>query len=329
MRRPAGCSVVVPAHDEASVLRDRLGTLVHDLGPHEADVVLVANGCTDDTAAVARGLPGVQVIEVPAPSKTGALNAGDLASPVFPRVYLDADVRLTAPALRRMTAVLDTERAVVATPRVRFDVSASSWPVRAFYSVFEQLPYASEGLIGLGVYGFSESARRRFGAFPDVIADDLFVQRLFRPDERVLVDAAFEVVAPRTTRDLLAVRTRVARGNRELSRAGTALGLGEEAAASTGGGTARALGRLGAGRPTLLPAALVYVAVTLLARRRAERSAPDAQWERDASTRSAAPAGTTPVADSTPHRVVIDGLATHAVTHSGVVRHVLSSLDSG
>lgn len=275
--RRAEFSVVVPAHDEQAVVAANLRAMTAGLLPGEADVVVVANGCTDATAAEAASVPGVRVLVVPQPSKPGALNAGDAATAVFPRLYVDADVRLTAEALRAVARVLDTEDAVVAGPRPRFDLARSSWPVRAYYAVFAQLPYVREGLVGLGVYGLSAAGHRRLGGFPDVTADDLYVQRAFAPAERLVVEAEFVVSAPRTLAALLAVRRRVARGNRELADA--------HGAGASGGGTAGALVGLVLRRPLLLPAAAVFVGVTARARASAASASGVVAWERDESTR--------------------------------------------
>nr|MBA3488797.1 glycosyltransferase family 2 protein [Longispora sp. (in: high G+C Gram-positive bacteria)] len=58
-------------------------------------VTVVANGCPDDTAAVARAA-GVRVVVLSAAWKAAALNAGNAVAIGFPRVYLDAYVRITA-----------------------------------------------------------------------------------------------------------------------------------------------------------------------------------------------------------------------------------------
>jgi N-acetylglucosaminyldiphosphoundecaprenol N-acetyl-beta-D-mannosaminyltransferase len=311
------CSLVVPAHDEGAVLAERLGGLLTALDPGEVEVVVVVNGSTDDTADVARALPGTRVVELTEASKTAALNAGDRETDVFPRIYLDADVRLGADVLRRLAAALDTPRAVVAAPSVVFDTSGSSWPVRAFYRVFQELPYSRAGLIGLGVYGFSASGRRRFGDFPDVVADDLYVQRRFDTADRITVEGTFQVVAPRRVQDLLSVRTRVARGNEELGRRAGELGL--DAPSSTTG-TLRALATLVARRPALLPAAVCYVLVTALARSRAARAGTAVTWERDSSSRESTPAA---------GRTVVDGVAFDPVTESAVVDQVMVELAAG
>lgn len=317
-------SVVVPAHDEGAVLRDRLGSLVPDLAEGEAEIVVVANGCTDDTADVARSLPGVRVLELDTASKAAALDAGDRAVTAYPRVFLDADVRITGNALRRLVAALDSDRPVVASPRVAFDTRDSSWPVRAFHDVFAELPYVRDGLVGLGVYAVSRAGRERFGSFPDVVADDLFIQTLFERHERVAVDASFEVVAPRTVADLLKVRTRVVRGNREIARRAAELGLPQATTTETGGGTMRSLAGLVARSPRMLPAALVYLSVVTAARLRAARTGPGAVWERDASSRTAPMQGS-----GSAERVLVDGVPVDPLTEGQVVAHVVAALEEG
>ena len=127
---------------------------------------------------------------------------------------------------------------------------------------------------GGGVYGLSEEGRKRFQNFPDLIADDLFVDNLFEPEEKAVLDVAPAVVRPpRTPRDQVAVLHRVYRGNAELhGRQGTARHTLSEVARSV-------RGPLSAGH------ALVYVGFALAGRR---GSAQPVAWERDASTREPA-----------------------------------------
>ncbi len=273
-------SVVIPAHDEARVISACLG-FVRDLAPGEAEVVVVANGCTDRTAALARAVPGVTVLELAQGGKSGALNAGDAAVTALPRIYLDADIVLSASTLRRLRDALSVPQALVAAPTVTFALQGRPWAVRSFYRAYQLLPYVSEGLTGLGVYGLSAAGRARFGQFPDLVADDLFVQRLFTPQERrTLPDATFEVAAPRTLEDLLAVRTRTVFGNAQLA----AHQVDDPAFAATATGTARSLVDLVRRRRLAPLSALTYLLVMVEARRRARRRDGGA-WHRDASTR--------------------------------------------
>lgn len=277
---PTGFSVVVPAHEEARVIERCLRAFLPWPGPGRVEVVVVANGCADDTAVRAARVPGVVVVELEHGSKPAALNAGDTRVSALPRVYLDADIVLGAAALAALVEVLDTDRAVVAAPVPRFVLAGRPWSVRAFYRVYRSLPYVQDALVGLGVIGLSGAGRARFGVFPDATADDLFVQRLFAPAERMILrEHTFDVETPRSLRNLVAVRTRTAQGNAQLAAA--APGAGDFAPSTTG--TVRSLAALLARDPRQLPAVLVYAGVTLAARRRATRT--DHGWHRDTSTR--------------------------------------------
>jgi hypothetical protein len=275
-------SVVVPAHDEAAVIERCLDALLADARPGELDVVVVCNGCTDDTADRARryGEP-VRVVETPVASKAGALNLGDEHAMSFPRVYLDADVVLTTAALRDVVGALErVPGVVVAAPTAVLDLTDRPWPVRAYYEVWSQLPYATEDMVGCGVYAFSREGRSRFDRFPDRIADDEHARRVAAPGERrALRTSTFTIHPPRTLAGLLAVRVRVRAGNRQLGQAGDA---------DAGTGAARSLLAI-ARRPRLWLRAPVFVAVTLVAERRARAKLRDAvataRWERDDTSR--------------------------------------------
>src|ERR1700754_21124 len=84
-------SIVIVAHNEANVIGGCLDALSGQQFSGPVDIVVSANGCTDDTAAVA-GRPGVTVVDRPEAGKAGALNAGDGVATGFPRIYLDADI---------------------------------------------------------------------------------------------------------------------------------------------------------------------------------------------------------------------------------------------
>ncbi|MCH8612361.1 glycosyltransferase [Arsenicicoccus dermatophilus] len=275
-------SVIIPAHDEGRVISDCLQALRTAAGEIPLDVVVAANGCTDDTVERARAFPGVRVLDLATPSKVAALNAGDEAARTFPRIYLDADIVLSREALRDMISALDTDRAITSGPTVQFATTGSSWPVRAFYSVFAELPYVQNKLVGLGVYGLNAAGRARFDRFPDLTSDDLFVQRLFSAEERVVVPSTFLVQVPRTLTNLLRVRVRVAKGNRQLAEHGPEAAEGDFTPST--GGTVSAIVRLVRRSPAAIPAVLVYLAVTVVARWRARRASAT-QWERDTSTR--------------------------------------------
>src|SRR5262249_4085487 len=129
-REPLG-SVVIPAHNEGEVITRCLDALFDGVQPGELEVIVVCNGCIDDTAALARasGHP-VRVIELEAASKSAALRAGDEATRTFPRLYVDADVTLPGPSALSVIERLEAG-AVAARPPIRYDSSRSSAPVRS------------------------------------------------------------------------------------------------------------------------------------------------------------------------------------------------------
>lgn len=286
-------SIVIPAHNESAVIDRCLATLLRDaknVSPSDVEIIVVANGCKDDTAERARKHgPVVRVIETTVASKSNALNLGDKAATLFPRFFVDADIAVTLDALRASAALLESGKAMVSAPAAYFDTSASSWAVRAFYRVWETLPYVKVGLIGSGVYGLSEAGRRRFDSFPAITADDAFTRLNFRGNERMTATGhTFTVTAPRTVRMLVKIKTRAHFGNLELARRFPALMKNEDA---VHGGSLARLAR----SPLWWPSLAIYVAVRFISRTMANRRlyfGDHAHWERDQSSR-VAPSPTT------------------------------------
>jgi glycosyltransferase involved in cell wall biosynthesis len=275
-------SVVIPAHNEAAVIDGLLASLTAASSIEDFEIVVVANGCTDDTVARASAYDGIRVIEIPVAGKIAALNAGDAEATVFPRAYVDADVRLDPSALLALADVLDTEGVEIASPALVVDTSTASWAVRQHYRVWELSDYRQSGHIGSGVYALSREGRERFGDWPDVIADDRFVQQLFTLDERATLSThAFTVRSAADMRSHLRRSVRIARGNRELPS--TLQNAPAPDAASRGNLVARV-----AARPSLwVPFAVYCVSWTLptvLARRGSARQTSQS-WNRDETTR--------------------------------------------
>ncbi len=210
-------SVVIPAHNEERVIGRCLEVLQARLSPGELEVVVVANGCTDDTERVARSaVPAVRVVSLPGASKTAALNAGDAVASVFPRAYVDADVEIGAESLRTVVDALQGADFHCAAPQLHLDLVGRPWYVRLFFRAFQALPYGGHDPVANGMYVLSEKGRSRFGQFPDITAEDLFVRNLFeRHERRVVPGTAFTVHPPRTLGGLLAIRERAYRGKRE------------------------------------------------------------------------------------------------------------------
>jgi hypothetical protein len=183
----------------------------------------VCNGCTDDSASIARRYPGVLVEELDAPSKPSALNCGErLAGDAFPRLYVDADVTFEPGALARLVDPLRRSEVVAVAPAVRYLTDGTGWLVRSYYYGIVAMPrraaWRATHLAGRGVYGTNRAGRTRFGSFPELRADDAYFDSQFGEAERcVVTDAVVGVHVPRTTRELVRNIARVRAANRELS----------------------------------------------------------------------------------------------------------------
>jgi glycosyltransferase involved in cell wall biosynthesis len=278
-------SIIIPAHNERSVIARTLKAMTDGAEPGELDLIVVCNGCADDTAEVARGFaPSVRVIETDIPGKTHALNLGDEAARGFPRIYADADVVITIETIRALACRLERGDVLAVAPTPDFDLSRCSWPVRACYQIRSLLPSAQEGIGGSGVYALSEIGRARFREFPELTADDGYVRIHFRSEERETVTSATSTVfPPRTIRDLLATKTRAHYGSAEL--AAMFPGLWK----NRGESNHKSLIRLFRD-PSLWASLAVYCLVTAIAKRRAQRRlrAGAANWERDNTSRAIA-----------------------------------------
>jgi glycosyltransferase involved in cell wall biosynthesis len=280
-------SVIIPAHDEAAAIDRVLESLQADPAWDDLEVIVVCNGCRDDTAerAMAHG-PVVRVVETPVASKANALNLGDRVATAFPRVYLDADVVLSPGGISALAATLDATGQPVGALPIRFDTAGAGRLARWYHEAWSSAPHFGNGHVGAGLYALSAAGRARFDQFPsDAIdsADDLFVMRLFGAPERAVAPGWFAPGLPRTVRDLVRVRRRHLRARRALVRA-------------VDEGTVPVVEPVEAGRSWLLelarrprrwPALATFVAVTSWAdasgRWRDWRGAA-AIWERDAST---------------------------------------------
>lgn len=298
-------SIVIPAHNEGGSILRCLEALVQN-APGPLQIVVAANGCDDDTGAVVtsfatrlkdggltldRGtkeihqLTEVHLLELSDASKTAALNAADDIATAYPRIYLDADVVLSPGTLTALIRDLDCDEVRFAAPRPRFTMEECGSGVRAFYRVHSSLSERSTGLAGRGVYGLSRQARARFGRFPGVRADDLYIARLPTPGEQVVTAGESIIQPPRDIDSLIRVRTRIALGNRELAAVGTETGgVGCPDLGRTTASTVRALVQMGLREPSRIGDIIVFCLVTIAARAKA-RFGDGARWHRDESSR--------------------------------------------
>lgn len=286
---PSG-AVIIPAHNEAAVIGRTLAHLAPALETGKIDVIVVCNACDDETANIARSFKSIKVIEIVEASKVAALNAADSATTAWPRIYLDADIEISPTALRMVLERLHRGDVLAVRPSFRYVCSDASWPIRAFYRARRRLPSTSEHLWGAGVYGVSRQGHERFGRFPSLTADDLFIDQQFAPNEKaILTTPPVQVRTPRDAVTLMRVLRRNYRGKRELAQttahhsSNDANGLSHSSSRET----LRQLFSSIRGLPSTIDAA-TYATLVLSARLpqawRPNRTS-DIAWERDESSR--------------------------------------------
>lgn len=284
-------SVVVPAHNEESVISRTLTALVSDARPGEAEIIVVCNGCTDATPEVVRQLamPGVTLTEIVETSKTTALNVGDGLAGAFPRFYLDADITVSMSVLRAMADRLRSGELLAVSASTSHVVASGSRAVRSYYAIWSRLPAASTGLAGTGIIGMSAAGRARFDRWPALLADDKYADSLFAPNESARHGRGLvELAAPTSARALIERRARVHNGNVQVR----ATGAPPSATKAQGAGL-RGLLRA---QPALVVHVPAFIAVTAAARMLAyadRRSGRASIWRRDDS-RAQAQNPTTP-----------------------------------
>jgi glycosyltransferase involved in cell wall biosynthesis len=276
-----GLAVLIPAHDEEAVIGACLHTLLTQDFDGLVQVIVVANGCSDATVEVAESFSGkmrdrgftLVVVAINKRSKSSALNVADSLARFSEIIYLDADVELSANALSSVAAAFD-RGVLFCSPRLV--PLGASYCARAYGRVWSAVPYVRDDVIGAGFYAVRGDGRRRWSRFPDIVADDKFARLHFSPAEReVLRDATFYVHLPVGLRELVRVRSRWIRANRQLR-------LGFPALTANDRPRWRGMLRFVAGHPSCwrdVPAAAV---VYLLADIRAmlPQAPGDARWER-------------------------------------------------
>jgi hypothetical protein len=274
-------SILIPAHNEAAVIIRCLDALFEGVQPKELEVVVVCNGCSDNTAELVRTSNyEVVVLEIDVPSKPMALRMGEKALTAFPRLYLDADVVLSGSSALTLLAHLHDGPALAARPPISYEADGASRPVRRYYKARVRLPAVMSSLWGAGVYGLSQEARSRFGDYPDIVAEDLYVDRHFAEHEIEIVSCAPAVVrAPRRTADLIRIMRRSYRGKAELSVG--FYGSGRERVTRE---TAREVIDLALEGPRQAADAFIYSAVAVTGRLMTHVGRTD-HWERDESSR--------------------------------------------
>lgn len=219
-------SIIIPAYNESVLVRDTLTALFDDCSLINVEVLVVCNGCEDNTAHVVREFfhsnkskiqgTKLNVLELEKASKTNAINYGIKQTSGKVKVLLDADIIISGQAIIGLVSELKERELLAISPKVFFSFENSSFLVRQYYQVAQKSIYNTHHRLS-NVIALAESGIMRLYPLPEVIADDEYIRRQFGIDElAVSSNCSFKFICAKNLMNLIQVLTRVERGNLQL-----------------------------------------------------------------------------------------------------------------
>jgi rSAM/selenodomain-associated transferase 2 len=187
-------SIVVPALDEAGVIAETLRSL-RELRPHE--IIAVDGGSSDDTARLAEGLAD-RVLRGPR-GRAAQMNAGAAAATGDVLLFLHADCRLGAGALRQAERLLALPRVAAGCYRMRVEAAAPVYRLidgcATMRVLLTGIVYGDQGLF------LRRETFERVGGFPVLrLMEDVFISLALRRLGRIVLAPGRIVVSPRRWR---------------------------------------------------------------------------------------------------------------------------------
>lgn len=219
-------SVLIPAHNEAAYLPACLEALLASETDTDVEVIVIANGCTDNTAQIAQSYADQAdekgwdwtVLDLTQGGKLNAWNAGEGRAQGDTLIYLDADVLVSPTLVGQIAEVLDTYAPRYASGRPNVTVSGEDALTRHYTRFWLTTPFMVHGVPGFGVFAMNRHGRSRWGDWPDIISDDTFARLHFSPQERLSVPATYDWPMIEGFRRLVQVRRRQDIGVAEIAR---------------------------------------------------------------------------------------------------------------
>lgn len=222
-----GVSIIVPAWNEEKTISECLYSILHQKFPGAMQVIIVANGCQDSTVVCASRFKNAfeqrsiqfDVIETSLNSKPDAIHRGEMKACFGNKVYLDADVTLSADAIQVICQALAVDEPLLVSPKALFYSPASLF-CRCHLYVFKHFPPMLDDVVGMGCYAVNTKGRLRWDQMPQLIADDAYVRSFFSKNERLLLDNIYFHTSFPEFGHFFPVLERWHRGNMELKTIG-------------------------------------------------------------------------------------------------------------
>lgn len=179
---PESVSVVLAAFNEERTIAGRLKELTSLVATsaRAGEVILVSDGSTDQTTAIASGFAGagVRVLELPRGGKASALTAGAAAARYDVLVFADARQRWAPDALSRLLQSLADPTVGAVSGDLVVEVSPGVMSGVGMYWRYEKLLRRLESRAGstFGVSGSISAVRRRLfrPIPPGILLDDVY-----------------------------------------------------------------------------------------------------------------------------------------------------------
>jgi len=216
-------SIIIPANNEEAWIAACLEAVLGSERLEAAQIIVVANGCTDRTVEIANRYVKLAeakkwemlVIDLSIGDKLHALNVGDHRAVGDNRVYLDADVQVSTRVLHQIERALDREEPAWASGKMQ--MAAGTRISRAYGRFWSRVPFMAKSVPGSGLFAVNEAGREKWGEFPNIISDDMYVRLLFKPRERFGVPGTYVWPIAEGLKNLVKVRRRQNKGVAQIA----------------------------------------------------------------------------------------------------------------
>ncbi|MBB0968417.1 glycosyltransferase family 2 protein [Dietzia aerolata] len=220
-------SVVVPVLNDADELRGCLAALLGQSRPAD-EIVVVDNGCSDDSAAVALAA-GARVIEEPVRGIPAAAAAGYDSATGDVIARLDADSRPGPDWLARIETAFETDAELSALSGPGEFIGLEGWRAAAARVLYMDAFFLSVGAAMAHPVLFGSNLAMRRSAWDRArdgvdrtdpeLHDDIDLSFQFSAADRVVVDRSLSVgISARPFDDPAAMRRRFSRAFRTIFR---------------------------------------------------------------------------------------------------------------
>lgn len=217
-------TVCLPVHNGQDAVLSALTDLAAWDYPGPVDIICVPNGCTDESAELARTAAplveargwGLTVSEIETPHKVAALQHAESLAKDGWFVIHDVHVRPRADALQRLLRAAENRGLAVASGQLKYMVEGSIG-VQRFSRAYALTPYARGDDLKGTFIAIAADQRHLISGMPGVGSDDrYFLRSTPRVERAAIEDSVVEYRFPREFKGLVRQQARWRRNNAAL-----------------------------------------------------------------------------------------------------------------